>query len=194
MIAQARVVGLRAWLSLYSATTRLAPRVGVLLLAADPLIQLGLRLGSGREGTRVERHKHRVQGRGGRLPAALAGGVGGALADGFGVAGRHAEPVVGEGLAQRRPGGAELCGGGVDAAELFGELEGALGLGPVAEEAAGLPAQRVAVVPAPLLGFALGNGRMLSEPTSSSPPPPRRCDCGRQPEPGRRSQHGAWAG
>jgi hypothetical protein len=34
---------------------------GVLLLAADPMIQLGLRLGSGRDGTRVERHKHRVQ-------------------------------------------------------------------------------------------------------------------------------------
>src|SRR5215211_5584885 len=53
---------------------------------------------------------------------------------------------------------------------------------------AGLPAQRVAVVPAPLLGSALGNERVLSEPTSSSPPPPRRCGCGRQPEPGRRSR------
>jgi hypothetical protein len=31
-------------------------------------------------------------------------------------------------------------GGGVDAAELFGELEGAFGLGPVGQEAAGLPA------------------------------------------------------
>jgi hypothetical protein len=31
-------------------------------------------------------------------------------------------------------------GGGVDAAELFGEGEGAFGLDPVGEEAAGLPA------------------------------------------------------
>jgi hypothetical protein len=31
-------------------------------------------------------------------------------------------------------------GGGVDAAELFGELEGAFGFGPVGPEAAGLPA------------------------------------------------------
>ena len=62
--------------------------------------------------------------------------------------------------------------GGIDAAELFGQGEGAFGLGPVSEEAAGLPAQRVAVVPAPLLGSALGNGRVLLEPTSSSPPPP----------------------
>jgi hypothetical protein len=32
-------------------------------------------------------------------------------------------------------------GGGVDAAEVFGELEGAFGLGPVGQELAGLPAQ-----------------------------------------------------
>jgi hypothetical protein len=59
-----------------------------------------------------------------------------------------------------------------NAAQLFGELEGALGFAAVGEEPAGLPAQRVAVVPAPLLGSALGNGRVLSEPTSSRPPPP----------------------
>jgi hypothetical protein len=62
------------------------------------------------------------------------------LADGLGVAGGHAEPVAGEGLAQRRPGGAQLVGGGVDAAEPLGELEGAFGFGPVGQEAAGLPA------------------------------------------------------
>jgi hypothetical protein len=50
-------------------------------------------------------------------------------------------------------------GGGVDAAQQLGEGEGAFGFGPVGEEAAGLPAQRVAVVPAPLLGSALGNER-----------------------------------
>jgi hypothetical protein len=78
----------------------------------------------------------------GWLAAALAGGGDGALADGFGVAGWHAEAVAGEGFAQRRPGGAELGRGGVDAAQLLGQGEGAFGLGPVGEEAAGLPAQR----------------------------------------------------
>jgi hypothetical protein len=58
-----------------------------------------------------------------------------------GVAGRHAPGVAGEALAQRRPGGVQLGRGGVDAAQLLGELEGAFGLGPVGQEAAGLPAQ-----------------------------------------------------
>src|SRR5215207_83179 len=113
---------------------------GVLLLAADPLIQLGPRPLSGGEGARVEGHKHRVQCWGVRLAGALAGGGDGALADGLGVAGGHAEAVASEGLAQRWPGGAQLSRGGVDAAELFGELEGTFGLGPVDQEAAGLPA------------------------------------------------------
>jgi hypothetical protein len=39
--------------------------------------------------------------------------------------------VAAEGLAQRRPGGAQLLRGGVDAAELFGEMEGAFGFGVV---------------------------------------------------------------
>jgi hypothetical protein len=39
-------------------------------------------------------------------------------------------------------------GGGVDAAELFNQGDGAFGFGPVGEEAAGLPAQRVVTVPA----------------------------------------------
>jgi hypothetical protein len=38
--------------------------------------------------------------------------------------------------------GAELLGGGVDAAEPLGELECAFGLGPVDKESAGLPAHR----------------------------------------------------
>jgi hypothetical protein len=134
---------------------------GVLLLAADPLMQLGLRPFSGREGARVKGHKHRIQARGGRLAAALAGGVDGALADRLGVAGRHAQAVAGEGLAERWPGGAQLIRGGVDAAQSLGELEGAFGFGPVGEEAAGLPVQRVAVVSAPLLGSALGNERAV---------------------------------
>jgi hypothetical protein len=49
--------------------------------------------------------------------------------------------VAGEGFAQRRPGDAQLGGGGVHAAQLLGELEGAFGLGAVGKEAAGLPAQ-----------------------------------------------------
>jgi hypothetical protein len=71
----------------------------------------------------------------------LAGRVDGALADRLGVASWHAEPVATEGLAQRRPRGPQLGGGGVDAAELFGQRVGAFGFGPVDEEAAGLPAQ-----------------------------------------------------
>jgi len=71
--------------------------------------------------------------------------------------------VAGEGFAQRRPGGVQLGCGGIDAAELFRELQGAFGFGAVGEDPAGLPAQRVAVVPAPLLGSALGNERVLSE-------------------------------
>jgi hypothetical protein len=59
-----------------------------------------------------------------------------------GVAGGHAEPVAGEGLAQRRPGGLQLLGGGVDAAQLLGQREGPFGLGPVDQEAAGLSAHR----------------------------------------------------
>jgi hypothetical protein len=39
--------------------------------------------------------------------------------------------VAGEGFAQRRPGGVQLGGGGVDAAESLGQREGALSLGPV---------------------------------------------------------------
>jgi hypothetical protein len=41
--------------------------------------------------------------------------------------------VATEGLAQRWPGRPQLRCGGVDGAELLGELEGAFGLGPVGE-------------------------------------------------------------
>jgi hypothetical protein len=156
MIAQARVVGWRAWLSLYSSTTTLATQGGVLLVAADPLGQLGLRPFTRWEGVRVEGRKHRVKAGGGRLAGALVGGVDGPLADGLGVAGGHAEAVAGEGFAQRRPGGVQLLGGGVDAAELFGELEGALGFGPVGQEAAGLPAHPLLGLQGPMV--AAGDG------------------------------------
>jgi hypothetical protein len=57
-----------------------------------------------------------------------------------GLRGGHAQAVAGEGLAQRRPGGAQFLSGSVDAAQLLGQRVGALGFGPVGEEAAGLPA------------------------------------------------------
>jgi hypothetical protein len=78
--------------------------------------------------------------------------------------------MASERLAQRRPGGPQLGRSRVDAAELFGELEGAFGLGPVNQEPAGLPAQRVAIVPAPRLRSALDSERVLSRPTPSSTP------------------------
>jgi hypothetical protein len=104
---------------------------GVLLVAANPLVQLGRRPLSGRKEIGVEGRKHPVQRRGDRLAAALASGSDGALADGLRIAGGHAEAVASEGFAQRRPSGAQLLGGGVDAAEPLRELEGAFGLGPV---------------------------------------------------------------
>jgi hypothetical protein len=79
----------------------------------------------------VERHKHRVQARRGRPAAAPADGVDGVLADRFGIACWHAKPVGGEGLAQRRPGGAQLLGGGVDAAQPLSQREGMLSLSPI---------------------------------------------------------------
>jgi hypothetical protein len=150
-----------------------------------PLLRLGATPGG--ELARVERHEHRVKRRRSRRAGAFAGGGDGALADGFGVAGRHAEAVAGEGLAQRRPSGAQLLGGGVDAAQPLGQGEGAFGFAAVGEEAAGLPAQRVAIVPAPRLGSALDSERVLSRPTSKQYSLPRGCGCGRQPEPGGRS-------
>jgi hypothetical protein len=99
MIAQARVVGWRAWLSLYSSTTTLAPRVGVLLLAANPLAQLSQWPFPGGKSARVEGHEHRIQWWCGGLAAALVGGLDGALADRFGVASGHAQAVAGEGFA-----------------------------------------------------------------------------------------------
>jgi hypothetical protein len=88
MIAHVRVVG---WLAGVAFAIQLDHHVGtqggVLLLAADPLMQLGRSPFPGWEGARVERHKHRVQRRGGRSAAALAGGGDGALPDRVGVAG-----------------------------------------------------------------------------------------------------------
>jgi hypothetical protein len=112
----------------------------VVLGAAHPLGQLPTRARPNGKLAVVERHEHRVQARGGRPAVALAGRLGVALPNGLGVARGHAEAVAGEGFTERRPGGAQLGGGRIHRAESFGELEGAFGLGPVGEEAAGLPA------------------------------------------------------
>jgi hypothetical protein len=71
--------------------------------------------------------------------------------------------VAGEGFAQRRPSGPKLLGGGIDTAQPLRERKCAFGLGAVREEPAGLPAQRVAIVPAHLLRGALGYDRVLSD-------------------------------
>jgi hypothetical protein len=68
---------------------------GVLLVAADLLIQLGRRPLAGGEGARVERHKHRIQGRCGWLAAALAGG-------GDGAAGPQGPQPAGAAVASHR--------------------------------------------------------------------------------------------
>jgi hypothetical protein len=82
----------------------------------QPLLRLGATPGP--ELARVEGNEYRVQRRR-----------------------RRRASVAAERLAQGRPGGAQLLGGGIDAAESLGQGEGAFGLGPVGQEAAGLPAQ-----------------------------------------------------
>jgi hypothetical protein len=169
-----------------------------LLGAAQAHTLFGLGAARGGELVHVERHKHRFQGRQGRwgwLAGALAGGGDGALAHRFGVAGWHAKLMPLEGFTQRRPGRVQLLGGGVDAAELFGERECPLGLGAVGEEAAGLPAQRVVTVPAALLRSARSYERVLSEADVELYAATARWGCGRQPGAWRAPQRGgAWAG
>jgi hypothetical protein len=77
----------------------------VVLSAPHPLGQLPTRPRPHGQLAVVERHKPRVKLRGGRPPAALAGGLDGALPARLRVARRHAKAVPLEGLAQRRPGG-----------------------------------------------------------------------------------------
>jgi hypothetical protein len=72
---------------------------GVLLVAADPRLQLSRRPFPDGKGARVERHKHWIQGRWCGPAAALAGRLYGALPDRLGVAGRHAQAVPLEGFA-----------------------------------------------------------------------------------------------
>jgi hypothetical protein len=115
----------------------------IVLGTTHPLSQLPASAGTEGELALVKGHKHRVQARGDRSAAALTGGLDSALPDGLRVARRHAKAVAGEGFAQRRPGRPQLLSGGVDAAQPLRKLEGALGLGTVGEEAAGLPAQPV---------------------------------------------------
>ena len=70
--------------------------------------------------------------------------------------------MAGEGFAQRRPSSAQLGRSRGDAAQPLGQGEGAFGLGLVGQELTGLPAQRMAIVPAPLLCSALSYERVLS--------------------------------
>jgi hypothetical protein len=115
-----------------------------LLGPAQPHPLLGVRATPSRELTRVEGHEHPVKRRRDRMAATPAGGSNGALADPSGLlACGHAQPVAGEGFAQRRPGDPELLSGGIHATEPLGQGEGAFGLGAVGEEGAGLPAQRL---------------------------------------------------
>jgi hypothetical protein len=129
MIAQARVVGRRARVSLFNSTTTLAPK---------------MTYSSSRRTHAYSSAAGRSRaGRAPRLSAtntrSTVGVAGHPLPDGLRVAGGHAEAVAGEGLAQRRPGGPEL-GRGVDTPELLGQGEGAFGVGPAGQDAAGLPA------------------------------------------------------
>jgi hypothetical protein len=83
MIAHARVLAFRVRLSVYSSTTTLAPKMAYSSSRlTHGTVQPATVTGLG--GRRVERHKHRIQGRGGLLAAALAGG-GGPLPDGLGL-------------------------------------------------------------------------------------------------------------
>jgi hypothetical protein len=134
MITHARVVGWRAWLSLYSSTTTLAPKAAYCSSRrTHSCSSAGDRSRAGRA-PGVERDKHRVQGGRGRLAGAPATRGGGALADGLGAAGRHAQAVADERLAQRRPGRTQFGRGSVDTAQPLGQLEGAFGFGAVARE------------------------------------------------------------
>jgi hypothetical protein len=132
----------------------------VVLGAAHPLGQLPTRPRPHWELAVVERHKQRIQARGSLLPTALAGRLGGALADGLGVARRHAQPMSLEGFAQRRPSGAQLGRCRVHRAEAFGELEGALGFGAIREEPARLPAHPLLGMQGPLVGVDEGSTRI----------------------------------
>ena len=115
--------------------------------------------GDGFELIVVEGHKHRVKAGSGRLSTVLAGRLDGAAGRRGGCA-PASQPVAGEGLTERRPAGAQLLRGGIDAAQPLGQREGALGLGPVGEEAAGLPAQWSPSIGR--LGPAVWVGRLMS--------------------------------
>jgi hypothetical protein len=80
---------------------------GVLLVAADPLVQLGR---DGRRAGSMPGLSATNIGPGSAWPAAaaLVGRGDGALADSFGVASRHAKAVADDGFTPRRPGGPEL--------------------------------------------------------------------------------------
>jgi hypothetical protein len=114
VIAQARVVGWRARLSLFSSTTPLAPKMAY-SSSRRTTHAARRRWFLGREGAGVAGHNHRVQagvaGRPLRRAAAIV-----RWRTALWVAGGHAKAVAGQGFGQRRPSGAQLGRGGVDAA------------------------------------------------------------------------------
>jgi hypothetical protein len=129
---------------LYSSTTTLAPKMAYSSSRRTHACSSAAgRARAGRApGLRATNTGSRV-GVAGWLAGALVGGGDGPLPDRLGVARGHAQAVAGEGLAQRRPGGAQLGRGGIHAAQSLGQGEGPLGLGAVGEEPAGLSAHPV---------------------------------------------------
>ena len=152
------VVGLRAWLSLYSSTTMLAPKMAYCSSRRTHWYSpAGDHSRAGRT-QGVERHKHRIQGRGGRLAGWPVRWRAASVTRWrrLRVALGRAEAVAGEGLVQRRPSGAELGRGRVDAAQPLGQGEGAFDLGPIRVEPAGLPAHPLLGIQGPLVGAGEG--------------------------------------
>ena len=140
MIAHARVVGLRAWLSLYSSTTTLAPRVAYCSSRRTHWYSsAGDRSRAGRApGLRATNTGSRVGVAGWPLRWRAAAMARWRTASGL----RAGMPRPWRVKALRSDGQVvpSSVGGGVDAAQLLGELEGAFGLAAVGQEAAGLPA------------------------------------------------------
>jgi hypothetical protein len=187
MIAHARVVGRRGWLSLYNSTTTLAPkmaycssrRIHSYNSAADRS-----RVGS-TPGLSATNTGSRVACSAGRCAGGRAATARWRTASG--VASGHAQPWRVKAL--RSDGWCSALRGGVDAAELLGELEGAFGFGPVGEEAAVLPAH--AAQDGQIALLVLFNPDAMAR-ASASPggrpwptSPSSEAGCGDQADPGR---------
>jgi hypothetical protein len=159
--AQARVVGLRAWLSLFSSTNTSVPRMAY--SSSRRTHSCSSAAGRTRAGRAPGLSVTSTESRARWRAARCAGGRRRSpAARRLRVAGRHAQAVGTTGFAQRRPDRAQLLGGGVNAAELLGQDEGPLSLSVVGEEAAGQPAQLGCDCPRPRRRSALGSERVLS--------------------------------